>query len=108
MTFEKESGDPISEREHEQFTSIWASLAAGAAARTQILADWHQSWVDAYQQGVDGALEQNDVFEPHHKLSSRSRTQPSAATSSRTIRIGPTRSTCSSGDSSGWASKSAS
>ena len=26
MTFEKESGDPISEREHEQFTSIWASL----------------------------------------------------------------------------------
>ena len=32
MTFEKESGDPISEREHEHFTSIWASLAAGAAA----------------------------------------------------------------------------
>ena len=33
MTFEKESGDPISEREHEQFVSIWASVFAGAAAR---------------------------------------------------------------------------
>jgi Zinc carboxypeptidase len=68
MTFEKESGDPISEREHEHFTSIWASLAAGAAARDEVLAEWHQSWTTAYQEGLDGALEKNEVFEPRHKL----------------------------------------
>jgi hypothetical protein len=68
MTFEKQSSDPISEREHEHFTSIWASLAAGAAEGPQMLLDWHQSWVDAYQEGVDGALEGNAVFEPKHEL----------------------------------------
>ena len=68
MTFEKESGDPIGEREHEQFTSIWASLAAGAAARDQVLADWHESWADAYQQGAAGELDSNNVYEPKHKL----------------------------------------
>ena len=30
MTFEKESDDAISIRTHEHFTSIWASLFAGA------------------------------------------------------------------------------
>ena len=68
MTFEKESGDPISEREHEHFTSIWASLAAGAEQGPQLLLDWHQSWVDAYTEGVAGSLGENDVFEPHHDL----------------------------------------
>ena len=38
MTFEKESGDPISEREHEQFVSIWASVFAGGAATARRLA----------------------------------------------------------------------
>ena len=38
MTFEKEGGDPISEREHEHFTAMWASLAAGAAQGPQMLA----------------------------------------------------------------------
>ena len=37
MTFEKEGGDPISEREHEHFTAMWASLAAGAAQGPQML-----------------------------------------------------------------------
>jgi len=68
MTFEKEGGDPISEREHEHFTSMWASLAAGAAQGPQMLIDWHQSWVEAYDEGVDGTLEENAVFEPHHDL----------------------------------------
>ncbi|HEX5015164.1 MAG TPA: M14 family zinc carboxypeptidase [Candidatus Limnocylindrales bacterium] len=68
MTFEKQSSDPISEREHEHFTSIWASLAAGAAEGPQMLLDWHQSWVDAYEEGVEGKLEGNAVFEPKHKL----------------------------------------
>jgi Zinc carboxypeptidase len=68
MTFEKENGDPISEREHEQFTSIWASLAAGAAARSSVVAGWHGSFVKAYLEGVAGQLESNDVFEPKHDL----------------------------------------
>ena len=68
MTFEKENGDPISEREHEQFTSIWASLFAGAAARATVVAAWHDSYVEAYEQGVAGSLEPNAVFEPKHDL----------------------------------------
>ena len=68
MTFEKESGDPISEREHEQFTSIWASLFAGATGRADIVEGWRDSWVEAYQQGVAGTLEENNVFEPRHDL----------------------------------------
>ena len=68
MTFEKESGDPIGEREHEQFTSIWASIVAGATARDEVVADWHASYVEAYQQGLDGELEANNVYEPKHKL----------------------------------------
>jgi hypothetical protein len=68
MTFEKESGDPIVEREHEQFTSIWASILAGATARDQVIAEWHASWVEAYEQGVDGVLEDNNVFEPGNQL----------------------------------------
>ena len=68
MTLEKESGDPIGEREHEHFTAIWASIAAGAAARDEVIPAWHDSFVDAYDQGVDGTLEPNGVFEPRHKL----------------------------------------
>jgi hypothetical protein len=68
MTFEKENGDPIVEREHEQFTSIWASILAGASARDAIVPDWHASYVTAYEQGVDGVLEENDVFEKGHAL----------------------------------------
>ena len=41
MTFEKEDSDPIATREHEHFTSMWASLAAGAAAGASVLSGWH-------------------------------------------------------------------
>ena len=51
MTFEKESGDPIADREHEHFTSIWASVAAGAAARDAVVAGWRASYVEAYAAG---------------------------------------------------------
>jgi hypothetical protein len=68
MTFEKENDDPISTREHEQFTSIWASLFAGASARSTILEGWHDSFVEAYDEGVAGSLEPNAVFEPHNSL----------------------------------------
>jgi hypothetical protein len=68
MTFEKESGDPISEREHEQFTSIWASIAAGAGEGPSLVADWRASYVEARDEGTEGELEANAVFEAKHKL----------------------------------------
>jgi len=68
MTFEKHSADAISVREHEHFTSMWASIAAGAAARSSILTGWHDSYVQAYDEGLAGSLEPNAVFEPKHDL----------------------------------------
>ena len=68
MTFEKENGDPIVEREHEQFTSIWASIGAGAGARQAVIDGWRASYLTAYQQGQAGTLEPNAVFEPRHDL----------------------------------------
>lgn len=68
MTFEKEGGDPIAVREHEHYTSMWASVFAGAAARDSVLTGWHDSWVQAYDEGVAGDLEINEVFENKHKL----------------------------------------
>jgi hypothetical protein len=68
MTFEKQNSADISVREHEHFTSIWASLAAGASARTSVLDGWRASWVEAYDEGVAGDLEENHVFEPKHDL----------------------------------------
>jgi len=68
MTFEKHSADAISVREHEHFTSMWASIAAGAAARSSVLTGWHDSYVEAYDEGLAGSLEPNAVFEPKHDL----------------------------------------
>jgi hypothetical protein len=68
MTFEKEGGDPIAARTHEQFTSMWASLFAGASNRASVLQAWHDSYEDAYWQGVNGELDANAVYEPKHKL----------------------------------------
>ncbi len=106
MTFEKESSDAISVREHEHFTSMWASIAAGAAARSSVLADWHASYVEAYDEGVAGELEPNAVFEPSTTSTSRSPTSRSATTSCATTRIAPPSSSCSSAASSGWTSRS--
>jgi hypothetical protein len=68
MTFEKQSSDRIAVREHEQFTAIWASLAAGASAGADVVAGWRASVEEAYQQGLEGSLEPNAVFEPKHDL----------------------------------------
>ena len=68
MTFEKQSSDAIAVREHEHFTSIWASIAAGAAARSSVVPAWRASWVEAFHEGEMGTLEDNAVFEPKHDL----------------------------------------
>jgi len=67
MTFEKANFEDISVRFHQHFTSMWASIAAGASD-TNVVADWHSSYVQAYQEGVAGQLEPNAVFEKGHSL----------------------------------------
>jgi hypothetical protein len=64
MTFEKHSGDPISERTHEHYVTQWVSLSAGAANKEALLTRWHSEWVKAFQQGVAGQLEPNEVNDP--------------------------------------------
>jgi hypothetical protein len=68
MTFEKYSGDPIQQRVHEHYTTIWTSLSAAALNKDDILEEWHGSFADAFADGVNGVLEPNAVFERNHKL----------------------------------------
>jgi hypothetical protein len=67
MTFEKNDAAPLADRMHEHYTSAWASLSA-AAALPNLVADWHGSYVKAYQEGVNGQLEPNRVFQPKSTL----------------------------------------
>jgi hypothetical protein len=67
MTFEKANFEDISVRFHEHFTSMWASVSA-AASDPSIVRDWHDSYVQAYKEGVNGQLEPNAVFEKGHTL----------------------------------------
>ncbi|HXJ62485.1 MAG TPA: M14 family zinc carboxypeptidase [Actinomycetota bacterium] len=67
MTFEKANFEDISVRFHEHFTSMWASISA-AANDPDIVRQWHDSYVEAYQEGVNGTLEPNAVFEKGHTL----------------------------------------
>jgi Zinc carboxypeptidase len=76
MTFEKHNGDPISQRVHEHYTTIWTCLSQAAFNKDDILSEWHDSWVDAYQEGVDGVLEPNVVYERNHKLFQQVPTDP--------------------------------
>jgi hypothetical protein len=68
MTFEKHSGDPIAQRVHEHYTTMWTCLSQAAFNKDDILAEWHDSFVDAYQEGLNGELEPNAVYERNHKL----------------------------------------
>ena len=72
-----------------------------------IVADWHESYVQAYQEGVNGRLEPNAVFEPSRTLYSRCPTctgpplLPADTSGSR-----PSSCTCWSDVCSGWTSRS--
>ena len=68
MTFEKYSAAAISERTYEHYVSQWVSLSTGALHRQSILADWHQEFVDAYFEGVNGQLEPNFVNDKGSRL----------------------------------------
>jgi hypothetical protein len=81
MTFEKHNGDPIEQRVHEHYTTIWTCLSQAAFNKDDILSEWHDSWVDAYQEGVDGVLEPNVSTSATTSCSSRCRATRSATTS---------------------------
>jgi hypothetical protein len=61
MTFEKYSAAPIQERTYEHYVSQWVSLSTAALHRQSILSGWHQEYVEAYSEGVQGQLEPNFV-----------------------------------------------
>ena len=47
MTFEKANSDPIAQRVHEHYTTIWTCLSQAVFNHDDILAEWHDSFVDA-------------------------------------------------------------
>jgi hypothetical protein len=61
MTFEKDDTDPASTRVREQYTAIWAALAA-AAGRTSLLPEWRAEYVKAAHEGRQGRLEPNKLY----------------------------------------------
>jgi hypothetical protein len=48
-------------------TSLVAVFEA-AAHKQEILTDWHASWVEAQQEGEEGTLEPNEVFQKGHEV----------------------------------------
>ncbi|MEN3360361.1 MAG: hypothetical protein V7637_4343, partial [Mycobacteriales bacterium] len=69
MTFEKGGDSPIADRTQEQYLTQWVSLSAAADVRVTILTQWHAGYVQAYQQGLAGQLEPNQIFNPGHEIS---------------------------------------
>ncbi len=61
MTFEKHNGDPADVRLREQYVAIWSTLMA-AGGRDTLLREWRAEHVKAYQQGVAGNLEPNQLY----------------------------------------------
>jgi hypothetical protein len=64
MTFEKSNADPIAIRTYQHYVTQWVSLTTGALNKESILKRWHGEWVKAYQQGLAGQLEPNEVNDP--------------------------------------------
>lgn len=68
MTFEKANFDPISARTYQHYLTQWVSLSHGALNRETILRRWHGEWVQAYQEGVAGRLQPNEVNDPGNEV----------------------------------------
>jgi hypothetical protein len=64
MTFEKANFDPISVRTYQHYVTQWVALSQGALNREAILNRWHGEWVQAYQEGLAGQLQPNEVNDP--------------------------------------------
>ncbi len=70
MTFEKDSYAPTKRRVYEQYVAIWTSLSAAGAHKAQVLEGWATAHRTAYQQGVAGTLEPNEVVQPDNTVQS--------------------------------------
>jgi hypothetical protein len=68
MTFEKYNFASIAERAYEHYVSQWVSISTAALHRESILNTWHDEYVEAEQEGVDGVLEPNFVNDKGSKL----------------------------------------
>ena len=68
MTFEKQGSDPLPVRMYEQYVTSIVSVFEAASHKEEILNDWHASWVEAYDEGVAGTLERNEIFQRGHRL----------------------------------------
>ncbi|MGH2681443.1 MAG: M14 family zinc carboxypeptidase [Actinomycetota bacterium] len=68
MTFEKQSSDPLPVRMYEQYVTSIVSVFEAATNKDEILRDWNASWVEAYGEGLAGALEPNAVFQKGHRV----------------------------------------
>ncbi|MGH2968072.1 MAG: hypothetical protein ACRDK0_03245, partial [Solirubrobacteraceae bacterium] len=79
MTFEKASGDPAPRRVLEQYLTQWTSLSAAASRKEQILAGWHDGWVEAERQGRAGELEPNEVVQPANTVQRQGRLRDAPA-----------------------------
>lgn len=68
MTFEKDYRDPYPDRTHEHFLAMWATVFEGGSGGSDFVRKWHESYVDAYQEGVAGQLEPNGIYNDGNKL----------------------------------------
>lgn len=62
MTFEKANGDPTSQRVQEQYVALWSTLSTVGAKDDALLTEWRAEHVTAYEQGVEGTLEPNQLY----------------------------------------------
>ncbi|HYN28613.1 MAG TPA: M14 family zinc carboxypeptidase [Dermatophilaceae bacterium] len=62
MTFEKANGDPTPQRVREQYVAIWSTLSTMGAKDDALLTEWRAEHRTAYQQGVQGKLEPNQLY----------------------------------------------
>ena len=62
MTFEKANGDPTSQRVREQYVAIWSTLSTMGAKDDALLTEWRAEHAKAYEQGVQGTLEPNQLY----------------------------------------------
>ena len=67
MTFEKANGDPTAQRVQEQYVAIWTTLSAAGAKDDALLTEWRAEHMKAYEQGVEGELEPNQLVLGGHR-----------------------------------------
>jgi hypothetical protein len=68
MTFEKDNRDRVEDRTFQQYLAMWSSVFQGATGGTDYVEQWRASYVNAYNEGVPGQLEPNEVFNPKSTL----------------------------------------